>query len=285
MAEAWLAWLRLNQGRPAETLRLARRQAGRGLAAYRFPNAYGGMVATMALAMLGRVGEALTALDTLESDVARMSAHRWTPRPLNLRGWIIRNLGALDEADELTRAAIDAARHQGLDEPLANGLLDLASGRLFAGDVDGADTLLREAAALTEVEHAFRWRHQLRGRLIRARLDQATGDLHGSLGGAESLAVDATALGVARYEVQARLVAAMAAHLIGAAPDLETVAALLHRLDEVAGLEGWWITAEVARVFGVHQWEELAGRRVRSLRRQAGGNAEALDRAASRYLG
>ena len=65
----------------------------------------------------------------------------------------------------------------------------------------------------------------------------------------------------------------------------EMVAGLLTRLDEVAGLEGWWITAEVSRVFGVHEWEELAGRRVRSLRRQTSGHKEALDRAASRYLG
>ena len=174
MAEAWLAWLRMNQGRPAESLRLVRQATGKGLAAYRFPNAYGGMVATMALAMLGRVDEALATLDVLEGDVARMGAHRWTPRPLNLRGWIVRNLGEFGQADELNWAAIDAARSQGLDEPLANGLLDLASGRLLAGDVDGADGFLSEAMPFTEIEHAFRWRHQLRGRLIRARLDWST---------------------------------------------------------------------------------------------------------------
>jgi DNA-binding SARP family transcriptional activator/tetratricopeptide (TPR) repeat protein len=285
MAEVWLAWLRMNQGRPAETLSLVTRLTGTGLAAYRFPRAYGGMVATMALAMLGRADEALSALDMLESDVARMGAHRWTARPLNLRGWIVRNLGGLDEADELNQAAIDAARVDGLDEPLANGLLDLASGRLLAGDLDGADTLLREAMALTEVEHAFRWRHQLRGRLLRARLQHATRDFDGALPGAESLATDCALLGTPRYEIQARLVAAMSSHQAGVTPELETVGELLARLDEVAGLEGWWITAEVARVFGVHEWVELAGRRVASLRRRAGARAEALDRAATRYLG
>ncbi len=164
-------------------------------------------------------------------------------------------------------------------------MLDLASGRLLVGDFDSADALLREAMTLTEVEHAFRWRHGLRGRLIRARLDQATGDFHGALASAESLAVDATLLGTPRYEVQAHLVAAMSAHQVGGISDREIVAGLLTRLDEVAGLEGWWITAEVSRVFGVHEWENLAGRRVRFLRRQAGDHKEALDRAASRYLG
>ncbi|HEY6539039.1 MAG TPA: AAA family ATPase, partial [Candidatus Dormibacteraeota bacterium] len=165
MAEAWLAWLRMNQGRPTETLRLVRPHTGTGLAAYRFPNAYGGMAATMALGMLGRADEALAALETLEADVARMGAHRWQARPLNLRGWIVRNLGELGQADELNRAAIEAARAQGLDEPLANGLLDLASGRLLADDFDGAGGLLGQAMPFTEIEHAFRWRHQLRGRL------------------------------------------------------------------------------------------------------------------------
>jgi len=284
IAEAWLAWLRMNQGRPAETLSLVGQKSGKGLAAYRYPSAYGGMVATMALAMLGRPDEALSALDTLESDIARMGADRWTPRPLNLRGWILRNLGAFGEADELNQAAIDTARVHGLDEPLANGLLDLATGRLVANDMDGADSLLREAMLLTKVEHAFRWRHQLRGRLIRARLHQATGDFGEALAGAESLATDAALLGTPRYEVQARLVAAMASHLAGATPDLATVAELLANLDGVAGLEAWWITAEVARVFEVHEWEELAGRRVVALRRRVGGRAEALDRAAARYL-
>ena len=40
LAEAWLAWLRMNQGLPAEALSLVKQpRAGRGLASYRFPNA------------------------------------------------------------------------------------------------------------------------------------------------------------------------------------------------------------------------------------------------------
>ena len=284
MAEAWLAWLRMNQGRPLETLRLVRPQTGRGLAAYRFPNAYGGMVATMALVMLGRVDEAMATLDTLEADVDAMHARRWAPRPLNLRGWIVRNLGALDEADELNQAAIEAARQERLDEPLANGLLDLAAGRLLAGDADAADSLLGEAMPFTTIEHAFRWRHQLRGRLLRATLDRETGNFEAARAGATSLAADAATLGTPRYEVQALLLAAMAARQQGTAPDHEAVGRLLQRLDEVAGLEGWRITAEVAGVFEVPAWRELAARRVQSLQRHAGRYADALGRAASRYL-
>jgi DNA-binding SARP family transcriptional activator len=285
MVEAWLAWLRVNQGRPAETLRLVKQYDGEGLAAYRFPNAYALMAATMALGMLGRAEEALATLDALDADVARMGAARWTARPLNLRGWILRNLGEFTAADELNQAALETARPGALTEPLAHALLDLVSGRLLTGDLDAAGELLDEATALAEVEHAFRWRHQLRSRLVRARLDLARGDADAALTGAESLAADAAALGAPRYHAQARLVAATAAHRAGGVVDLDEVGRLLMRLDDVAGLEAWWITGEVAAVFGVSAWEDLARRRVGKLRARAGGYTSALEREATRRLG
>ena len=285
LAEAWLAWLRMNQGRPAETLKLVEHHPGRGLAAYRFPNAYSLMVATMASAMLGRADDALATLEALDEEVARLGARRWVPRSLNLRGWIVRNLGALGDADDLSHAAMEAARPLGLSEPLANALLDLASGRLLAGDEDGADRFLSDAAPLADVEHSFRWRHELRGRLVGARLDLARGDAESALARAGSLAADAAALGAPRYEVQARLTAATAAHRGGAGFDVDDVGRQLRRLDEVAGLEGWWITGEVAREFGVREWEDLAHRRARALRSRAGAYADVLERAAVRRLG
>jgi tetratricopeptide (TPR) repeat protein len=280
LAGAWLAWLRMNQGSPFEALGLVKQQAGQGLASYRFPNAYALMVATMALAMQGRPDEALATLGQLAVEVTRMGARRWAPRPLNLRGWIARNLGETGEADELNQAAIEAARPLGLAEPVANSLLDLASGRLVVGDLDGAARLLDEAAVLAEVEHAFRWRHQLRGRLVRARLDLALSELGPALEGAGSLALEAERLGAPRYAVQARLVAAMAARRAGERADLDAVDVLLRRLGDVAGLEAWWVTAEVARVFGVPKWESLARARVGALRLRAGDYAQALERAA-----
>ncbi|HEV7828720.1 MAG TPA: hypothetical protein VGP04_07680, partial [Pseudonocardiaceae bacterium] len=102
--------------------------------------------------------------------------------------------------------------------------------------------------------------------------------------GAESLAADAASLGAARYQAQARLVAATAAHRLGAAVDLTEVDGLLIRLDELAGLESWWITAEIARTFGIRGWEDLARRRVGKLRTRAGGHVSALEREAGRWL-
>jgi tetratricopeptide (TPR) repeat protein len=285
LAEAWLAWLRMNQGRPEETLRLVRPAGGTGLAAYRFPNAYAQMAATMALAMLGRADQALATLDSLEADVARMGADRWTPRPLNLRGWIIGNLGEVGEAEALHHEAIEMARARGLAEPLANGLLDLACGRLMTGEIDSARALIDEATALGEVEHAFRWRHLMRGRLLRARLDLTTGDYDRALEKGGSLAADAANLGAPRYEVQARLTAAMAAQRTGAAVDLDQVGSLLLRLGALAGLEAWWITAETARVFKVDAWHGLAEARVASLSQRAARYSASLQTAADRRLG
>ncbi len=270
MAESWMAWLRMNQCRPNESLRLVNNQYGRGLATYRFPNAYALMAATMSLAMLGRVNEALATLDELDAVVARLGAVRWIPRTLNLRGWLARNMGEPGLGDEFNDAAMDAAGGPAMGEPRANALLDLVSGRLLSGDLSAAASRLADAERLAEGDHAFRWRHQLRARLLRSRLDLAAGEPEGALGAAATLAVDAATLGAPRYEVQAQLVEGVARHRAGLEAEPLVLEQLLGRLGEVAGLESWWITAEVSEEFGVTKWEDLARARVASLLKQAG---------------
>ena len=144
--------------------------------------------------------------------------------------------------------------------------------------MDQADGLLAE-------DHAFRWRHELRGRLLRARLDLARGDPEAARVAAEGLVADAAARGVPRYRVQAQLVAATAARQGGRTVDHHGVDRLLAELDQVAGLESWWITADVARAFGVDEWERLARRRVVALQAHAGRYGASLERAAARRLG
>ncbi|MGH3579014.1 MAG: hypothetical protein ACRDU0_15860, partial [Mycobacterium sp.] len=72
LAGTWLAWLRMNQGRPEQALQLIVVEPGRGLAAYRFPNAYQQMAVAMAQAMVGRADEALSTVEALRVDVSRM---------------------------------------------------------------------------------------------------------------------------------------------------------------------------------------------------------------------
>jgi hypothetical protein len=243
------------------------------------------MAATMAHAMLGRADQALAALGLLEGAIERMEATRWVPRPRNLRAWIASNLGEPGQADELNNEAVELSRRQGLAEPLAHGLLDLAAGRLMAEDPDGATRLLDEARLLEDEEHAFRWRHQLRRRLLQARHDLMTSDLESATAGAVALASDAGALGSPRHEVQARLLAALAQQRAGVVCDQDDVERLLLRLEGLAGLESWWLTAEVAECFGVPRWAELARRRVVALRASAGAYGDTLARAAAKRLG
>jgi tetratricopeptide (TPR) repeat protein len=284
LAESWLAWLRASQGRPDETIALVHISDGTGLARYRYPNAYALMAATMALAMVGRADQALAAVALLEAAIERMDAARWGPRARNLKGWILRNLGEPARADDLNQAAVEESRRLAMAEPLAHGLLDLAAGKLQGGDPDGAARHLHEARLLEDEDHAFRWRHQLRRRLLQARHDLATSDHESAVAATDTLAADAAMLGVPRHEVQARLLGAVARHRADLPCDREEVEAMLLRLDGLAGLEAWWITAEVARSFAVPSWVTLAARRVTDLAAAAGPLAPSLRRAAAATL-
>ena len=283
-AESWLAWLRVSQGQPEDTIDLVHVSDGTGLAAYRYPNAYALMAATMAHAMLGRPDRALASLKLLERDIDRMDAERWVPRPRNLHGWIARNLGETSEADDRNTEAIEVSRREDLAEPLAHGLLDLAAGRLLAADAAGAHALSAQAEILEGHDHAFRWRHRLRRRLLETRLQLDSGQLDAAMDGARGLAEDASVLGAARHALQARLLHAIAAGRSGQPRDLDEIDQLLGELPRLAGLESWWLTAEVAEEFGVDRWRALAGSRVHDLLAVAGPYEESLRRAAARLL-
>ena len=248
------------------------------------------MAAALSLGMLGRAEEALAALDVLDRDIARMGARRWPTRSANTRGWVLRNLGADAEADDCNVQGVELALAVSLDEGVANGELDLATGRLLAGDLDAAAAHLDRADRMSERPHAFGWRHQLRARLLRARLALGAGQSETAEEIASSLVVDTATLGTARYEIQARLLAAQAiAAQAGVRArsrcDLDELAALLDRLPQIAGLEAWWLTGEVADAFDIDRWRALARRRAGELAARAGERAETLRRAAARRLG
>ena len=242
------------------------------------------MAATMALAMLGRADEALATLDALGADVARMGAQRWTPRPLNLRGWIVRNLGEIRGGRRAQpgrdRGGPTAGHGRAARQRAARPGVGTAAGRRAR---QAPRTLLDEADRLGDVEHAFRWRHQLRGRLLRARLELALEDDRGGTcrrraprrGCRERSASPATRSRPDWWRPWPRAGA-------GGAVDLDEVDRLLSRLGDVAGLEAWWITAGVARVFGVDALGGTGGRRVAALAKRAGPYATALERSAAR---
>lgn len=285
LAETWLGYVLLNRGQPEEAVRLLGNEEEAGLAAYRYPHAYALMARAMSAAMLGRPSAALDAIAALELEVVRLGAQRWQPRSHNLRGWVLRNLGASGAADDHTRAAVDEAREADLVEPLTNGLLDLASGRLLVGDFDAAAGLLEEAGRVGAVEHAFRWRTDLRRQLLQGRLalDVDAPEEAGAL--ARTVVDEAHRIGAVRYEVQADLVLMVAHHRQGARIDADQVERRLGELAHVAGLESWWITADVATALDSSRWKGLARQRATTLIDGAGDHRASLAAAADRRIG
>jgi DNA-binding SARP family transcriptional activator len=281
----WLGWLRLNQGRPEDAVALARSAAGSETASYPFPNAYAGMSAAMGLAMLGRADDALRTLDTLDADIERMGARRWGPRTLNVRAWVLRNLGCAEEADELNAAAIEASPGGANLEAHTHAVLDLAARDLEGGDPDRATAGLEEGEGLAAGEFSFSWRLRLRCRLLRAQLALTAEDYRQAAGLAAELVTDTGALGLARYGVQARLVQAIAAARSDEIPDRDGVAAALASLERLAGLEAWRLTAAVAAASGEDAWRRLAGAQAATLIAHAGPYADRLRATVNARLG
>jgi hypothetical protein len=281
----WLGWLRLNQGRPEDTVALARSATSATTASFPFPNAYAGMSAAMGLAMLGRPDEALRTLDVLDADIERMGARRWAPRTLNVRAWVLRNLGSTERADELNTAALELSHGIAMLEPHTHAVFDLAAGRLDAGDLAAAGDLLARGDHLAAGEYAFSWRLRLRSRLLRARLAVAAGDHELASALASALVGETRALGAPRYAVQALLVHAVAAARAGRPLDREVVAAALSSLGRVAGLEAWQLTAGVASAHGSDAWRSLAATQASALVAHAGSHADRLRAAVTARLG
>jgi tetratricopeptide (TPR) repeat protein len=241
-----------------------------------------------ALAMLGRPAEALAAFDRLALTVERQHVTRFAGRAENYRGWVLRNLGATDEAEDATQQAWDAVGR--LDDIAAaeargHAVLDLADGRLRSGDLDGAAQWLDQATQAQLAPHVMLWRFELRRDLNLGRLDLAAGDPAACEEHARAVLERSRRLGVPRFEVQAGLLLARAARAQRRTVDLDDVGRLVAALPVVAPLESWWQLAELARELDVDAWTGLAGDRVAALLPEAGPWADRLRAAAAVTLG
>lgn len=277
VSSVWLGALRVHQGRGGEALALLRPATGAGSSlAHPFAAVHAHLATGHALGLAGRASEALVAFDAAASAIDRQGGDRFAGRPQNYRAWVLRNLGAGAEAEELNSSAAQVSGGAGHDEALAHALLDLAEQRLMYGAPAEAAPLLDRASSLQLGKLVNRWRSDLRGRLLRARLILAEGAPDEALAGAAGVREDAGRLGDARYATLARLVEARSRAAAGERDDLDEIARVLERLGEVAGLEAWWLTAEVASALGVSPWWAIAERHLTALQANAGPYAEAL---------
>ena len=278
-AAAWLGVLRAHQSRMAEALPLLS-PAARGHVGVEYTSAtlHALLFTGHAHALAGRPAQALAALARYTEEVKRRQVPRFAGRAENFTGWVLRNLGAAGEAAEQHAAALQIARRQGTAEVTIAALEDLAEQSLDAGDTDGAQARLAEAAALLRDDLVFGWRLDLKHRLITGRLALLRGDPGQAAAEAGELESRATELGVPRYISVARLLRHRADRALGRPVDSGAVEADLDLLDASVAIEAWWWTGEVAADFANPAWLDRAVDRADRLARHAGGYADGLRR-------
>jgi len=284
---AWLGVLRAHQSRVAEALSLLR-PAARGQVGAEHTSAtlHALLFTGHAHALAGAPAAALDAFARYTTEVERRQVPRFGGRAVNFAGWVLRNLGAREEALDHHTEALEVARRQGTAEVTIAALEDLAEQCLDVGDANGAQSWLAQALAVLqdETDLVFGWRLELKHRLIAGRLALLRGDAERALADATGLESRAADLGVPRYTSVARLLRHRAARALGQPVDAGAVAADLDLLDASVAIEAWWWTGDVAAATGNPAWLDRAADRAGRLARQAGGYADSLRRAADQRL-
>ncbi|HVM52699.1 MAG TPA: BTAD domain-containing putative transcriptional regulator [Acidimicrobiales bacterium] len=265
-ARVWLAGLRNHQGDPeAATDLVERAMVDDTWLGHPFAPHHSSFFRVMALGLRGRVLDALAACDT----GADLAAHggdaglRMVPAIDNLRSWLLRGVGRLDEADDISvRVFESTASSPATMEMHCAAALDLLDGRLQRGDLAGAEAAVERARVVEPFAGTMAWHQRQRYLVLQARFALATGDRDRAVELATTAADDAAARGTARYALLARAVQGE--------PDA------VDGLDRVAGLEAWWVTAELAARTGDDGLWRDAERRAGALVAAAGPHADTL---------
>jgi hypothetical protein len=285
VAQVWLGFTRVHQGDAGAALStLDAALVDPDHLAHPWAGLHGRFARIMALGYVGRIGDAITACDDLDAAVVRTGAvgARFRGPAANVRGWVLRHAGAESEADDCNQATVDLTAgddggpsSSAVSEYFYVALLDLADGRLLAGDVAGAAALASRLAPVDTWQGTMAWHQRHRLGLLRARLALADGDGDAAAGLAAAVVADAAARGAHRYEVLGRAWLALA----GGDGDRDRLATVVDGLGRCAALEGWRLTAALGKRFDVDAWCQEAQRRASALVTGAGPCADALRQA------
>jgi len=282
VAQVWLAALVAHRGADDEALDLtSRARHGLGHVTHPFAPGHAHFARAFALGHRGRAVEALAALDELDAAGAHESSQlrRFGSVADNCRGWVLRNIGELDAAWACNEASATLpADDPPLAEPRFAGQLDLAEHELAIGDVAAAQRRLADTADVEQWTGSMHWRHRARHRLLRARVALSAGEPDTARRLASAVADESHARGVRRYELFATLVNVRA----GAPTAPDALTATLAELDRLAGLEVWWLTAELAQQRDDAELWQQARRRVDALAARSGRYAASLQAYAAR---
>lgn len=284
LAQVWLGCLRAHQGRTTEAGDLVDRAfAQRHWGGYPFATHHGHMFRTLALGQRGRVLDAMIASE--DARAAAVAAGQVGARFVcvvdNVHSWLLRGVGRLQAADELSAMVFEVTSGDGgasTNEMRHASMLDLVEGRLLAGDLDGAAEAIDQATPVESMRGTMAWHHRQRYWVQQARLALATGDLAAAREKANQGMADATRRGALRYALFAQIVAARAAAAAGESFDHDAIDDALVTLESCGGLEVWLVTAELAASTGVDRWWRDADRRAGALVSVAGDHAEPLRR-------
>jgi tetratricopeptide (TPR) repeat protein len=182
VAQVWHSSLLVHVGRTDEAIEVARRGLLEPVRSHPFAALAGRFALAHALGLTGRWADALDVLDDLDAEASRMgeTGKRFPPVAANVRGWLLRAVGALDRAVELHERASATPLAPEFREPYYAALLDLTEDWLAAGDLDRAALALDRARQIRSWEGTMSWRHRMRLDLVDARFRLASGDVAGA---------------------------------------------------------------------------------------------------------
>jgi hypothetical protein len=264
VADVWLASLRVHQGRTADALEALTHVGDDDVLPHPFALSHALFARCMAHGLAGRLADASTALSALDRAVERLGpqGRRFAPVAVNVRSWLLRATGAVEQADALSGAALELATATAFEEPRSHARLDLAEGLRRAGDPGAAADVVDAVASSLDDDSTMAWHVRQRVLWLRGRLALAAGDADRAAELAASLVADADGRGAARYALLGR-------HLAGlATPGALTAAgveAMLADLDAQAGLDAWWLAAELALALGRDDWRAVGEERAARL--------------------
>jgi DNA-binding SARP family transcriptional activator len=278
VGEVWLGSLRVHQGRPADALELVTRGATDSAAMrhpFVIPHSY--IARTYAYGQQGQVHLVLGALEEWDGVLAELGTvgARYQPMADNFWAWVLGGIGRVEEATERSERAL-ATRGQ-IQEPYAHALFDLAAAALIRGDAAAATAWLEQVEVPPDEHGAMAWHQRQRLWLLQARVALEAGDPTAAAELADRVVADAMRRGAPRARWQGEVVRHLAQARSGVVPDRAEVDATLRSLDELAGLEVWRATAELAQATG---WPELwpdADRRAAALVATSGPEADRIE--------
>ncbi|MGE3619718.1 MAG: BTAD domain-containing putative transcriptional regulator, partial [Acidimicrobiia bacterium] len=267
VARVWLAHVALHRGAPSRALDLAERAlVDPDHHAHPFSPLHGAFARAVALGCLGQVAAGLAAADRFEEMAGRAGpvGARFVAIPGNVRSWLLRAGGRFGEADDEAQRSLEAGGAPDASGPSATGfaeaywvaVMELADGRLAAGDLAGADGLLARLGVLDGNDVTMAWHQRHRRDLVAARIARRAGDHPRAAGLAAAVVADASARGAGRYASLARAELALA----GGPADPADLDRVLDALDRSAMPEAWPIALELSGHLGVPAWRARAER-------------------------